>query len=64
MDSLGFDKMLTVSETAGILSISKGQVYKMINEDDDFPAVKFGKAIRIPETALHRWLNKQMAGFA
>ena len=54
-----FDIMLKVADVAKILNISKGQVYKMIKEDDTFPVIMFGKAIRIPKESLFRWVSKK-----
>ncbi len=60
-ENRGFDKMMTVKEVAEVLSISEGQVYKMIRDKSNgFPSMKFGKAIRVPEASLHVWLNARI----
>lgn len=49
---------LTVRETAEALRVGKNTVYELIRHGD-IPAVRIGRAIRIPEKGLHAWLETQ-----
>lgn len=53
------DKMLTVSEIAEHLRISKRQAYRIV-EGKDFPSVRIGRRILIPETKYEQWLNEKL----
>lgn len=57
------DRVLTVSEMGEWLQVSKPVAYRIANQPD-FPAVHIGRAIRIPEAAFMRWLEKQTEGKA
>lgn len=57
------DKILTVSEMGERLQVSKPVAYRIANQPD-FPAIHIGRAIRIPEAAFMRWLEKQTEGKA
>ena len=50
------DKMLTVSEIAEHLRISKRQAYRIV-EGKDFPSVRIGRRILIPETKYEQERN-------
>lgn len=48
--------LLTVTETAAALHLGRNTVYDLIRLGQ-LPAVRVGRAIRIPQTALHEWIN-------
>lgn len=47
--------MLTVSEVAALLRISRSSAYEAVRRNQ-IPAVKFGRTIRIPRAALCKCL--------
>jgi excisionase family DNA binding protein len=51
---------LTVSEVAGLLSISERQVYKLVAEHR-IPNFKIGGSIRFDPFAVAFWLRQKMA---
>lgn len=60
-DSLhGKLKALTVSEVAGLLSVSQRQVYKLAAEHR-IPCFKIGGSIRFDPLAISTWLRNKMA---
>lgn len=50
--------LLTVSEMAKILKISRSKAYSLIKEKG-FPIIKIGKCIRISKKSAFNWLNMQ-----
>ena len=50
--------LLTVEELARTLRISRTMAYELVNRAN-FPAVRIGRAIRVPRDALLRWLEAQ-----
>ncbi len=50
--------LLYVSEAAKMLALSRARVYQMI-ASGEVPHVRFGKAVRIPRTALLRYIERQ-----
>ena len=48
--------MLTVAELAAHLRISRKQAYRLVGMPD-FPAIRIGKRILIPEDKYEAWLN-------
>lgn len=50
--------LLTVSEMAKMLKISRSKAYNLVKEKD-FPIVKIGKCIRISQKSVLSWLNMQ-----
>lgn len=50
------DKMLTVSEIAVHLRISKKQAYRIV-ESKGFPSVRIGRRILIPEEKYKAWID-------
>jgi excisionase family DNA binding protein len=50
--------ILKFKEMIGYLRISPGSGYQLINKKG-FPAVRFGRAIRVPRDALIKWLETQ-----
>lgn len=51
------EEMLTVSEVASHLRISKKQAYRLTSQQD-FPAVRIGRRILIPEEQYINWVNR------
>jgi excisionase family DNA binding protein len=52
------DKILTVSEVASLLKISKAKIY-LLAQKKKIPHIKIDKNIRIKESDLIAWLEKQ-----
>jgi excisionase family DNA binding protein len=50
--------VLTVVELAQYLKIGRSKAYELTREPD-FPVVRIGKQLRIPEQSLVRWLEKR-----
>jgi|SoiMetStandDraft_2_1073263.scaffolds.fasta_scaffold509323_1 excisionase family DNA binding protein len=53
------EALLTVPEVAPKARLSEQGLYRAIREGQ-FPAVRIGAKIRIPESALQRWIEQQM----
>lgn len=56
MSSENENELLTVSEMANLLKISRSKAYELI-KDKTFPIIKIGKCIRINKLQLFKWLN-------
>ena len=52
---------LTVKDVSEVLHISLPMAYRLAN-DADFPTVKLGRVIRIPEDGFRRWVERQTGG--
>lgn len=50
------EKMLTVSEIAAHLRISKKQAYRIV-ESKGFPSIRIGRRILIPEEKYKAWID-------
>ena len=50
-------RFLTVAEVASVMRVSKMTVYRLVH-DAKIPAVRVGKSFRVPETAVHEYLQK------
>ncbi len=48
--------LLTVPEAAKLLRISRNLAYELVARGE-IPSVRLGRVIRVPRTALERWLN-------
>jgi len=46
-----------VAEVAAIMRVSKMTVYRMVH-DGAISSVKVGRSYRVPETAVHEYLDK------
>jgi excisionase family DNA binding protein len=55
-DRLGEVRFLTVAEVASIMRVSKMTVYRMVH-NGDLPAVRVGRSFRVPEDAVHNYLD-------
>jgi excisionase family DNA binding protein len=56
MDTLPM--VLTMKDVQDVLGLSKPKTYELAHTRG-FPAVRFGRAIRVPRDAFLRWLNEQ-----
>lgn len=52
------DKILTVSEVAELLKVSKAKIY-LLAQKQRIPHIKIDRNIRIRESDLIMWLEKQ-----
>ena len=51
--------LLTVKELQSILKMSRTKTYQIVNQPD-FPKIRIGREIRIPEKELEDFLKRQM----
>lgn len=51
-------KILTISEVAEYLKISKAKIYLLVSKNE-IPHIRLGRNVRIKESDLIRWLEKQ-----
>ena len=49
-------KFLTVAEVAALMRVSKMTVYRMVHAGE-LPAVRVGRSFRVPENAVHQYLQ-------
>lgn len=52
------NRLLTASDTAEILRMSKEVVLRMLSEGE-IPAVRIGKTWKVDEEQLHEWFTKK-----
>ena len=50
--------LLNVGEICEYLSIGKTTVYKLLNEDIDFPTVRIGRRVYASKKGLDEWILK------
>lgn len=55
--SVPMSRIMTVKEMAKYLRIGRNTAYELVKEEG-FPALKFGKQIRIPTVALNQWIQE------
>ena len=53
--------LLTVSETAGLLRISRNLAYELVTRGE-IPAIRLGRVIRVPRAALEQWIEASHRG--
>jgi len=53
---LGQMRFLTVAEVAAIMRVSKMTVYRLVHSGE-LPAVRVGRSFRVPEKAVHDYLE-------
>lgn len=53
---LGQVQFLTVAEVARMMRVSKMTVYRLVHAGD-LPAVRVGRSFRVPEKAVHDYLE-------
>ena len=49
-------QFLTVAEVASLMRVSKMTVYRLVH-NGELPAVRVGKSFRVPEKAVHAYLE-------
>lgn len=55
-------KLLTVNEVAELLRISRSRAYELSNTHD-FPSVRVGRLVRVPQDDLINWLHRQQVTY-
>jgi excisionase family DNA binding protein len=55
-ERLGELRFLTVAEVATLMRVSKMTVYRLVNAAT-LPAVRVGRSVRVPEQAVHDYLE-------
>lgn len=53
------ERMLKVPEVAAIWGVSEQRVYAMLAAGQ-LPFVRVGRAIRVPESKLREWINREV----
>lgn len=53
---LGQVRFLTVAEVAEIMRVSRMTVYRLVHSGE-LPAVRVGRSFRVPENAVHSYLE-------
>lgn len=56
LTSLSQVEFLTVAEVAAMMRVSKMTVYRLVHSGE-LPAVRVGKSFRVPEKAVHDYLE-------
>ncbi|GLY63758.1 helix-turn-helix domain-containing protein [Amycolatopsis taiwanensis] len=56
VSDLGQVQFLTVAEVASLMRVSKMTVYRLVHSGE-LPAVRVGKSFRVPEKAVHDYLE-------
>lgn len=50
--------LLTVSQAAQRLGLSRAKLYSLITRNDGPPVVRFGRSVRISVASLNSWLQQ------
>ncbi len=50
--------LLRAEEAAKLLSLGRSKVFEML-ASGELPAVRIGRAVRVPRTALERWVRER-----
>ncbi|MDT7728174.1 MAG: hypothetical protein QOI21_4750 [Actinomycetota bacterium] len=56
LPAVGQVQFLTVAEVATLMRVSKMTVYRLVHSGE-LPAVRVGKSFRVPEKAVHDYLE-------
>ncbi|WP_181775124.1 helix-turn-helix domain-containing protein [Amycolatopsis pittospori] len=56
VNTVGQVQFLTVAEVATLMRVSKMTVYRLVHSGE-LPAVRVGKSFRVPEKAVHEYLQ-------
>ncbi|HEY8374574.1 MAG TPA: helix-turn-helix domain-containing protein [Pseudonocardiaceae bacterium] len=59
--ALGQVQFLTVAEVAAIMRVSKMTVYRLVHSGE-LPAARVGRSFRVPEKAVHEYLQNAYFG--
>jgi excisionase family DNA binding protein len=54
-------KFLTVAEVASIMRVSKMTVYRLVHSGE-LEAIRVGRSFRVPEQAVHHYLEDAFVG--
>lgn len=54
-------KFLTVAEVASIMRVSKMTVYRLVHSGE-LEAIRVGRSFRVPERAVHHYLDDAFVG--
>jgi len=52
------DRIMTISEVASYLKVSKAKIYLMIQRGQ-IPYIRLDRNVRVKESHLQKWLEKQ-----
>lgn len=52
---------LTVAEVAAVMRVSKMTVYRLVHSGH-LPAIRVGRSFRVPENAVHEYLQQSYVG--
>ena len=55
-DQLGTPRFLTVAEVAELMRVSKMTVYRLVHSGE-LTAMRVGRSFRVPEKAVHDYLD-------
>ena len=55
--------LLRVEEAARYLSLGRSKTYQLVAAGE-LPAIRIGKSVRVPTSALHDWVQRRAAGSA
>ena len=55
--------LLRPAEAAEPIGIGRSKVYELL-ASGDLPSIRIGGVIRVPVTALHAWIERQLAARA
>ncbi|MFC0583062.1 helix-turn-helix domain-containing protein [Micrococcoides hystricis] len=50
-------RFMTVAEVAELMRVSKMTVYRLVHSGD-LPAIQFGRSYRVPENAVHEYIQQ------
>lgn len=53
--------MLSVTEVAGLLGISRSSAYELVREKD-FPSLTIGSRVLVPRDKLITWIDEKSSG--
>ncbi len=56
LPATGQVQFLTVAEVASLMRVSKMTVYRLVHSGE-LPALRVGKSFRVPEKAVHEYLE-------
>lgn len=54
--------LLTVTETAQTLGLSRATVYNTLLSREDFPVVRLGGSVRVNREKLQAWVDERTGG--
>ncbi|EFL15833.1 phage transcriptional regulator [Streptomyces sp. C] len=54
-------QFLTVAEVASVMRVSKMTVYRLVH-NRHLPAIRVGRSFRVPENAVHEYLQESFVG--